>query len=147
MAVESGWIGSLGLGRAEGESNFIMRNRPTALIIAVLAAAVAVTLQLRTNGVAIGPEQTAAIVMLCSFALVGDLLTFLLPRGALGSIGFIPTLCAVLVAPSWYTVIAIASQKTIAEVARKADPQKILFNVATHGLCVGLAILAYLKRY
>lgn len=122
-----------------------MRNRTSPFVLAVVGAAAAVTLLLRANHAILSPEQTAAIVMLCSFALVGDLLLFLLPRGALGSIAFIPNLCAVLVAPSWYTVVGMLIQKSIAESARKADFQKAVFNIAQHGLSIGLAALVFLK--
>jgi putative nucleotidyltransferase with HDIG domain len=122
-----------------------MRTRITPLIAAVLAGSFGVTLLLRDGGAAIQPEQVAAIAMLCSFALVGDLLLFLLPRGAAGSIAFIPMLCAVVVVPSWYTVAAIALQKAISETARRAELEKAVFNVATHAMCIGVAIFVYLK--
>jgi putative nucleotidyltransferase with HDIG domain len=122
-----------------------MRNRTTPLVFGVVVAAVATTQQLWAAHLPLNAVQTAAIVMLCSFALVADLLLFLLPRGAGGSIAFIPSLCAVIVVPSWYTVVAIVIQKTIAEAARRADFEKAVFNVATHALCIGLAILTYLK--
>jgi putative nucleotidyltransferase with HDIG domain len=121
-----------------------MRNPTTRLTLGVSVAAVAVTLLLRGYAGSLSPEQSAALVMLCTFALVGDLLLFLLPRGALGSIAFIPNLCAVLVAPSWYTVVAMILQKFIAECARKADLEKAIFNIAQHGLSIGLAIWVYL---
>jgi putative nucleotidyltransferase with HDIG domain len=122
-----------------------MRNRTTPLILAVLAGSIALTLFLRTGHSAIQAEEVAAIVMLCSFALVADILLFLLPRGAAGSIAFIPTLCAVLVVPSWYTIVGIAIQKAISESARKAEFEKAVFNIAQHAFSIGLAILVYLK--
>ena len=61
-------------------------------------------------------------------------------------IAFIPSLCLrSLLCPPWYTVLGIVIQKTIAEVARKAEFEKAVFNVATHALCIALTILVYLK--
>jgi putative nucleotidyltransferase with HDIG domain len=122
-----------------------MRNRTSLLIWAVTAGCIAVTLLLRSSHEPLLAEQAAAIVMLCSFALVADILLFLLPKGAAGSIAFIPTLCAVIVVPSWYTVLGIVIQKAISELARKAEFEKAIFNIAQHGLSIGLAILVYLN--
>src|SRR5688500_667161 len=101
-----------------------MRNRTTPFTLGVLAAAIAVTLLLRAAAALIRPEQATAILVLCAFALVGDLLLFLMPQGAMGSIAIIPNLCAILVVPSWYTVAGMAIQKAIAESARRAEPEK-----------------------
>jgi HD-GYP domain-containing protein (c-di-GMP phosphodiesterase class II) len=120
-----------------------MRSRTTPLIMAVVAAAVGTTLMLRSNGMIGQPEHMTAIIVLCAFALVADLLLFLLPQGARGSIAVIPTLCAVLVAPFWYTVVGMAIEKVIAESFRRAEFEKAVFNVAQHALCVALAITIY----
>src|SRR5438309_1975700 len=122
-----------------------MRKRTTPFVLVVLGAAIAVTLRLRSIDVAIQPEQTTAIVVLCTFALVADLLLFLLPQGAFGSISFIPTLCAVLVVPSWYTVAGLAMERAIAESARRADFEKAVFNIAQTTFSIGLAILVFLS--
>lgn len=119
-----------------------MRSRTTPLIIAVIGAAIAVTMFLH-NDVPLQHDQLMAIVVLCSFALVADLLLFLLPQGASGTISFIPMLCAVLVVPSWYTVVGIAIEKAIAESARRAEFEKAVFNIAQTALSVGAAVLAF----
>ncbi len=54
-------------------------------------------------------EAVAAVSLLAGLAVVAELLAFLLPRGAHGSIAFIPYLAAVLVAPSWVTVGAVVA--------------------------------------
>ena len=113
--------------------------------MAVLGAAVAVALFLHTDSASVAPQEVVAIVVLCTFALVADLLLFLLPQGAAGSIAFIPTMCAILVAPSWYTVVGMAIEKAVAESARRADFEKAVFNVAQHTLSVGLAVLAFVQ--
>ncbi|MEX2152033.1 MAG: HD domain-containing phosphohydrolase [Gemmatimonadaceae bacterium] len=97
------------------------------------------------NDVALQPDQIAAIVVLCVLALIADLLLFLLPQGASGSISFIPTLCAILIVPSWYTVIGMAVEKAIAESARRAEFDKAVFNIAQTTLSIGLAMLVFLS--
>ena len=113
--------------------------------MAVVGAAFAVSLVLNGEAASLQAEQISAIIVLCAFALVADLLLFLLPQGASGSIAFIPTLCAVLVVPSWYTVVAMAIEKAIAESARRAEFEKAVFNVAQNTLSVGLAILVFIN--
>ena len=122
-----------------------MRSRTTPFVLVVLAAAMAVTFRLHLIDVPIQSEQITAIVVLCTFALVADLLLFLLPQGAVGSISFIPTLCAVLVVPSWYTVAGMAIERAIAESARRAEFEKAVFNIAQTTLGIGLAILVFLS--
>jgi len=95
-----------------------MRNRTTPFTFAVVGAALTAAMLL--SGSVNRPDQTSAIVVLCAFALVGDLLLVLLPQGAYGSFAFIPNLCAILVAPSWQLVAAMAIEKAIAESARRA---------------------------
>jgi putative nucleotidyltransferase with HDIG domain len=120
-----------------------MRSRTTPFIMAVAGTAAAITLLLRSRAVPLQQEQFEAIVVLCAFALVADLLLFLLPKGAKGTIAIIPTLCAVLVVPSWYTVIGMAIEKAIAESARRAEFEKAVFNVAQHTLSIGLAVFVF----
>jgi putative nucleotidyltransferase with HDIG domain len=112
--------------------------------MAVVGAAIAVAEVLRTRATTPHSDDFTAIVVLCAFALVGDLLLFLLPKGASGTIAFIPTLCAILIVPSWYTVAAMAIEKAIAESARRAEFEKAVFNVSQHALSVGAAVLVYL---
>jgi putative nucleotidyltransferase with HDIG domain len=122
-----------------------MRSKTTPFILLVLGSAAAIIELLRSNGVFLPAEYTPTIVVLCGFALVGDLLLFLLPRGAAGSISFIPALCAVLVVPSWYTVVGIAIERAIAESARRAEFEKAVFNIAQNTFSFGLAVLVYVS--
>jgi putative nucleotidyltransferase with HDIG domain len=119
-----------------------MRSKTTPFILAVIGAAVAVAMMLN-NDVPLGPEKTLAVVVLAGFALIADLLLFLLPQGASGSISSIPVLCAVIAVPCWQTVAAMAVEKAIAEGARRADFEKAVFNIAQTSLAIGLSVAVY----
>lgn len=120
-----------------------MRNRTTPLIMAVLCAAIAVLFSLRAQRPEMTQEELVAIAILSALALVAEFLAFLLPKGARGSISFIPGLAVVLVVPSWTAVLAIGLVKAIVESARRIEFEKALFNVAQYALTTGLAVLVF----
>jgi len=90
------------------------------------------------------PETMTAVLLLGSLAAIAEILAFMLPGAARGSIAFIPYLAAVLVAPSWVTVATVAAVKALMETVLRAEPVKGVFNVAQHALAVGAAIGTYL---
>jgi putative nucleotidyltransferase with HDIG domain len=120
-----------------------MRSRTTPFVMAVAGAAIAVSELLRAGATPPHTNELTAIIVLAVFALVGDMMLFLLPKGAIGTISYIPTLCAVLVVPSWYTVAAMAVEKAIAESARRAEFEKAVFNVSQHTLTIAIAVWVY----
>ena len=121
-----------------------MSNRRTGpLVLGVLTLSIAILLVLRAQAAETSSESLLAVAVLSGLALVAEFLAFLLPRGARGSISFIPALAAVLVAPYWTAVVAIALVKTLVEVARKVEFEKTVFNVSQYALSTGLAILVF----
>ena len=70
---------------------------------------------------------------------------FLLPRGASGSISFIPYMTAVLVVPNFAALAAIPAVRLVAEIAKKREPRKAIFNVAQLTLAYSLSIIIYNK--
>jgi putative nucleotidyltransferase with HDIG domain len=113
-----------------------MSNSRTSPLILVL-------LVLRAQSPSVSSQALVAVVILAALALVAEFLAFLLPRGARGSISFIPALAAVLVAPYWVTVAAIALVKVLVESSRKIEFEKAVFNVAQYALSAGLAVLVF----
>jgi hypothetical protein len=107
--------------------------------IAALAAAIA----LRAHQPAIGGDAITAIAVLSGLAIVAELLGFLLPWGARGSVAHIPYLAAVLVAPNWITVAAACAVKAITERLGTVAPVKAAFNVGQTCLALSLSIAAY----
>jgi putative nucleotidyltransferase with HDIG domain len=85
----------------------------------------------------------SSIATLAALALTAELMGFLLPRGATGSISFIPYMTAVLVMPNFAALGAIPVARLLGDVARKKEPRKALFNVAQLTLAYSLSILVY----
>jgi putative nucleotidyltransferase with HDIG domain len=80
------------------------------------------------------------------FALVGltaQALAHRLPKGVSGSIGFIPFMSALLVAPGLPLVCAIGLAMLAAEILQHHEPLKATFNVAQHVLAISLAVLVF----
>jgi len=90
-----------------------------------------------------GAEVLTAVVVLAGLALVAEMLMFILPKEAHGSISSMPALAAVVVSPSWETIVAIAIVKALVESARRAPFEKAIFNVAQYTLSFGLAALVF----
>src|SRR6476661_11251309 len=70
------------------------------------------------------------ITTLAALAITAELMGFLLPRGAAGSISFIPYMTSVLLVPNFAALAAIPAVRLIAEIAKKREPRKAIFNVA-----------------
>jgi putative nucleotidyltransferase with HDIG domain len=85
----------------------------------------------------------STVATLAALALTAELMGFLLPRGASGSISFIPYMTAVLVVPNFAALGAIPVARLLGEVAKKKEPRKTLFNVAQLTLAYSLSILVY----
>jgi putative nucleotidyltransferase with HDIG domain len=80
------------------------------------------------------------------FALIGlaaQALAHRLPKGGSGSIGFIPFMSALLVAPSLPLVCAVGLAVLAAEVLQKRIVLKASFNVAQHVFAISLAVLVF----
>lgn len=84
-----------------------------------------------------------AVVLLSVLATIAELLAFVLPNSARGSIAFIPYLASALVVPSWPTVVAVVVVKALVEAAQKIRLRMTLLNIALHVLAVGGAIWIY----
>lgn len=89
--------------------------------------------------------SVVTIATLAALALTAELMGFLLPRGASGSISFIPYMTAVLVVPNFAALAAIPAVRLIAEIAKKRERRKAIFNVAQLTLAYSLSIIIYNK--
>jgi hypothetical protein len=87
--------------------------------------------------------EKAAVLLMCTLAIIAEVLTFLLPNSAYGSIGFIAYLAAVLISPSSTTIIAATALKGLFEVVQKRDLIKKSFNIAQFAVTITLAVLSY----
>jgi putative nucleotidyltransferase with HDIG domain len=84
------------------------------------------------------------IATLAALAITAELMGFLLPRGAAGSISFIPYMTAVLLVPNFAALGAIVGSRAAIEIARRRSIIKITFNTAQLLLTYSVATSAYL---
>lgn len=87
--------------------------------------------------------NAGTIATLAALALTAELMGFLLPRGASGSISFIPYMTTVLLVPNFAALTAIVGARAVGEVAKRRDPLKLLFNSAQLLLAYSVAIVLY----
>ena len=88
-------------------------------------------------------DHVSTLVTLACLALTAELLAFVLPRGARGSIAFIPYIATVLLVPSFSALVTVAVVKAIAEFAGKRERVRQIFNVAQLTLTICITILIY----
>jgi putative nucleotidyltransferase with HDIG domain len=89
------------------------------------------------------PGSLQAIVFLAVLAIVADLLSYVLPRSATGSIAFIPNFAAIIIAPGWVTpLVAFLVRLGMDPLARRSR-EKVIFNAAQQLFTQCLAILVY----
>jgi putative nucleotidyltransferase with HDIG domain len=82
--------------------------------------------------------------ILCGLAVAAELLSFLLPRSATGSIGFIPYFAAAVVVPSWVSVASVIVVKASVELWVRRAPIKALLNVSAHAVMELTAVTVFL---
>jgi putative nucleotidyltransferase with HDIG domain len=91
-----------------------------------------------------GDDWSASnLFILTGLALTAELMGFLLPRGASGSISFIPYMTAVLLVPNVSALVVILVARTIAEAARRNSLLKLIFNCSQLVLSYGFAVGVY----
>ncbi|MEP6729284.1 MAG: HD-GYP domain-containing protein [bacterium] len=83
------------------------------------------------------------IVTLSLLALTAELMGFLLPAGASGSISFIPYLTTLMLVPNFAALAAIGAAHVISETTKKKEPLKIIFNCSEIILSYSLGIIVY----
>jgi putative nucleotidyltransferase with HDIG domain len=109
----------------------------------VFGAAVASAIALYIRDPHVTSIELFAVLLLSVLATIAELLAFVLPNSARGSIAFIPYLASALVVPSWPTIVGVAVVKALVETARKSRLSITLLNIALHVLAVGGAICIY----
>jgi putative nucleotidyltransferase with HDIG domain len=83
------------------------------------------------------------VATLAVLALIAELMTFLLPRGAAGSISFIPYMATLMLVPNVAALAAVGGASAIAEIAKRRGGQKVLFNSTQLILSYAIAIGVY----
>jgi putative nucleotidyltransferase with HDIG domain len=120
-----------------------MRSRTRWYVAAlILAAAVWALVLYRYDASSASPVIGNALV-LTALAIAAEMLSFLLPRSAAGSMAFIPYFAAAVILPRWPTVIAVAAVRALLELVARREVVKGLFNVSAHALMELTAISVY----
>jgi putative nucleotidyltransferase with HDIG domain len=89
------------------------------------------------------PLVRASVCFAVLFALCELLAYQKVGRRETGSLAFLPLLAAVVVAPSWLSVVAFVIANGVVQVIQRRIWLKSIFNVALTGLAVSLAIIVY----
>src|SRR5215472_11884160 len=107
-----------------------MRSSTRLFVASIVMAALAGTLVLYWHSPVVPPQMVSDALILCALAISAELLRFLLPVSATGSIGFIPYFAAAIVVPAWPSVLGVILVKTFVEVWTRRAPIKAVLNVS-----------------
>lgn len=83
-------------------------------------------------------------LILCALAVAAELLTYVLPRSATGSLAFIPYFASAVVVPAWPSVASVIVVKGAVELWTRRAPIKAVLNISSHALMELVAITVYL---
>jgi len=108
-----------------------------ATVVAITAIAIALAYWLRPG---VSASMLSDALLLCGLAVTAELLSFLLPRSASGSIGFIPYFASAIVVPAWPSVFAVLIVKATGELWWRRPFLKGALNVSAHCLAELIAI-------
>jgi HD-GYP domain-containing protein (c-di-GMP phosphodiesterase class II) len=121
-----------------------MRNSTRLYVGGVTLAAAMWTLALYRHEPAIPQSMVTDALILCALAIAAELLRFLLPASATGSIGFIPYFAAAIVVPAWPSVVCVVLIKSVVELWQRRTPIKALMNISAHAMMELIAVSVYL---
>lgn len=121
----------------------MMKSRVLLYVVGVCSVAATLVTALYVSDPAVDSAHLVPIGVLCALALLAELLAFLLPQSARGSLAYIPYLAAILLSPSWVTCVAVLGIKLIAELPRGLEPVKTIFNIGQHALAAAVGIWVY----
>jgi putative nucleotidyltransferase with HDIG domain len=107
--------------------------------IAAIGASIAVYVGIPVSGT----PMLADALFLCALALAGEMLGFILPTRAIGSMGFIPIFAAAILVPAWPSVFGVIVLRVGLELLNPRETIKKTLNVASHVLMVIIAISVY----
>jgi len=121
-----------------------MRRITRVYVGAVAATAVIGTLLLYRSAPSASSVMLSDALILCGLAITAELLSYLLPRSATGSIGFIPYFAAAIVVPGWPSVVSVVLIKSVSELWARRTPIKALLNISSHAVMELVAVSVFL---
>jgi len=84
----------------------------------------------------------SALLSLIGF--IGSLQAYRVQRSSLGEVSFIPYMSALILYPSWTSVLLVGAGSAAAEISRRKPGIKLIFNVAQFVLSASAACVVYL---
>ena len=93
----------------------------------------------------IGASALADALLLCSLGVAGELLSFVLPNTATGTIGYIPYFAAAVVVPGWPSIVGVILVRFAMEFMSGRPAIKKTLNIASFALMEAVAVIAYLR--
>jgi len=121
-----------------------MRIRVSGFVSIIAAIAAVWTIGIVLHAPAPAPFMITDALILCSLAVTAEVLSYVLPRSATGTIAFIPYLAAALIVPSWPSVIGVVLVKASVEIVQRRALIKGILNLSAHTLMELAAISVYL---
>ena len=112
-------------------------------VVAIASVAVIGTFALYRGAPPLSGSVLVDALLLCVLAIAAELLSFVLPLSAEGSLGFIPYFAAAIVVPAWPSVVCVILVKGAAEVWTRRAPIKAVLNVSAHAIMELVAISLY----
>jgi putative nucleotidyltransferase with HDIG domain len=85
------------------------------------------------------------VLLLCSLAVAGEVLSFMLPYKAIGTIGYIPYFAAAILVPGWPSLVGVAIVRIVMELRVSRESIKKTLNIASYLLMEATAVIVYLR--
>ncbi|MGQ0643180.1 MAG: HD-GYP domain-containing protein [Gemmatimonadaceae bacterium] len=120
----------------------IRRVLPLLILVLVLAGAALVGLA-ASQDVPLS-HQFGLVLVLATLGAVAEMVGFSKGRSAAGSVSLVPMTAALLIAPSWSTVVLVVVGQSAAFAIQRRDTIKILYNAAQACLSLSLGALTFL---
>jgi putative nucleotidyltransferase with HDIG domain len=92
----------------------------------------------------LAPAARLDALILCALAVSAELLTYVLPRSASGSLAFIPYFASAIVVPAWPSVASVIVVKGVVEIWARRTPIKAVLNISSHAMMELVAVTVYL---
>lgn len=109
----------------------------------VICAALALVWLAQLQPISIN-HQFGLVLVLCVLAALSEIVGFSHGRATAGSVGLVPITAALLIAPSWSTVLLAVSGQTIVFVVQRRQALKILYNAAQVSLSISVGTIVFL---
>lgn len=118
-----------------------VRTRVYVAVIGMIAAIITAVVFLVAPASVTG--SWTALAVLTALAVAADMLSFVLPQSASGSIAFIPYFAMAVINPAWTTIVVVATVRLLTEAAARRAPTKAIFNISQQTLAVSATIAVY----